>query len=148
MNTETRRIVHDKYNGRCAYCGCLLPNKWHVDHLIPIKRTRAYDKTKGKWIVIGCDNPDMDCLNNMMPACPSCNINKHSDSIEKFRDNIKGYLKSLNDRIVQYQMVRRYSLVKETNNDVIFYFEKHQQIEQDKTFSKGGVLNSLSSYNI
>lgn len=130
MNKKLRFKVFSKYDGRCAYCGCLLPDKWHIDHLEPIKRTHVWDKVSQSWRVSGCDHPELDCFDNMMPSCPSCNINKHNDSVETFRNNIKGYLKSLNERMVQYQMVRRYNLVRETNYDVIFYFERHEAIDE------------------
>jgi 5-methylcytosine-specific restriction endonuclease McrA len=71
----------------------------------------------------GIEYPERHTLSNMMPACPSCNINKHGDTIEGFRSSIKGYLNSLNLRMVQYKMAKKYNLVKETGIEVKFYFE-------------------------
>ncbi len=113
MTKKERQIVFDKYGGKCAYCGCELQSGWHVDHLESIQRYKHG----------GCINKHLDCIDNMMPSCPSCNINKHGDSIEQFRLNIKGYLNSLNLRMVQYKMVKKYGLVEETNKPVTFYFE-------------------------
>ncbi len=126
LTKQQREAIYYKYNGRCAYCGDILPDKWHIDHLQPIKRTHVWDKARAVWRVSGCDHPELDTFDNYMPSCPSCNINKHSDTLEQFRTNIKGYLNSLIIRNVNYQVARRYGLVKETNNDVIFYFEKHE----------------------
>ena len=128
MKSEIRERVYYKYNGRCAYCGEILPDKWHVDHLEPLRRNKYYNKNTRKWETGICLNPEAEREDNYMPSCPSCNINKHSDTLEEFRANIQGYLNSLIIRNVNYQVARRYGLVRETNNDVVFYFEKHKPI--------------------
>jgi len=33
-----RQKVYDKFNGRCAYCGCELKAGFHIDHIEPIRR--------------------------------------------------------------------------------------------------------------
>jgi hypothetical protein len=58
-----------------------------------------------------------------MPACASCNINKHSESLEDFRKAIKGYMKHLNEINTQYKIAKRYGLVVEVDKPVMFYFE-------------------------
>lgn len=35
---QVRQKVFDKYNGRCAYCGCDLTKSFHVDHFNPLMR--------------------------------------------------------------------------------------------------------------
>lgn len=77
----------------------------------------------GRWVEDGFTNPEANHIDNYMPSCPSCNINKHEATIEQFRNNIAGYLNSLNLRMVQYKMVKKYGLVEETGKPVIFYFE-------------------------
>lgn len=107
-------MVFEKYNGKCAYCGCELPKIWHIDHLLPVVRS---PRTGIK------EFPERDKIENLMPSCPSCNINKHSDSLERFRDLIKGFTKSLNEYSTQYKIAKRYGLVSENEIDVKFYFE-------------------------
>ena len=51
------------------------------------------------------------------------NINKHSMSLEEFRSLIGGFINSLNQRMVQYKIAKRYGLIKETGIKVRFYFE-------------------------
>lgn len=128
MKDYTRKQVFEKYHGHCAYCGCMLPEKgWHIDHVKPVRR--LYEdvsiESKGEWkrVCVGMGKPKLDCLDNCMPSCASCNINKHGYSIEEFRKNISGYLNSLNLRMVQYKMAKKYGLVVETNQPVVFYFE-------------------------
>jgi 5-methylcytosine-specific restriction endonuclease McrA len=142
MTKSDRQKVFDKYNGKCAYCGCELGKGWHVDHVQPVVRLyenakvqtgpNSWDwqyKTKYK----GMQYPDRDTIENALPACASCNINKHGDSIEGFRTTIKKFVDSLNLYSVQYKIAKRYNLVQETGSKVIFYFEK-------ETFSNGGDL--------
>jgi hypothetical protein len=131
MNKSDRLKVFNKYGGRCAYCGCELPVKgWHLDHMEPIGRRWKY-KTLPNGLATytrvpnGCDFPERDHIDNAMPSCAKCNINKHGDTVEQFRANIAKYLESLNKRMVQYQMAKKYGLVKETGNYVVFYFERH-----------------------
>ena len=47
MTKKDRQIVFDKYNGKCAYCGCELVKGWHVDHIEPIVRDSKWNRDKG-----------------------------------------------------------------------------------------------------
>lgn len=35
---KLRERVLNKFGGRCAYCGIVLDGRWHMDHMIPIRR--------------------------------------------------------------------------------------------------------------
>lgn len=136
MKKSDRQIIFDKYGGRCAYCGCGLDKGWHVDHMLPIRRKRKavggfWDNqlspdrnwVERKYVPDGCEHPERDVLENKIASCRSCNINKHGQSVEEFRSMIAGFMKSLNERIVQYKVARRYGLIQETGIEVKFYFE-------------------------
>lgn len=133
MKKADRQKLYAKYGGRCAYCGCELVKGWHVDEIEPVRRSWKYKKdemgqliynNKGNPIKIHyMEHPERLHIDNQNPACASCNINKHSNTLEQFRENIAGYLKSLNERMVQYKMVKKYGLVVETEKPVVFYFE-------------------------
>jgi 5-methylcytosine-specific restriction endonuclease McrA len=44
MTKKDRQLIFDKYNGKCAYCGCDLKKGWHVDHVEPVRRfTKTID---------------------------------------------------------------------------------------------------------
>jgi 5-methylcytosine-specific restriction endonuclease McrA len=116
---EERLYIFNKFGGRCAYCGCQLQKGWHVDELLPVRRN--FD-LKGKYDGT-CLHPERLNINNQMPSCPSCNINKHSMSLEEFRSLIKGFMKHLNEVSTQYKIAKRYGLVKEIDIDIKFYFE-------------------------
>lgn len=151
MKKSDREIVFNKYGGKCAYCGDPLQKAWHVDHAEPIQRKQKLvgggyfhadtgkeltnenivqamkdDKAeyrRNKLVSDGCHKPENDKIENMMPACPSCNINKHSMNIEEFRAFIQRFTQSLNKTSVIYKIARRYGLIQETEKKVIFYFE-------------------------
>jgi len=118
---EERKLLFNKYGGKCAYCGEDLPIKgWHADHIIAVRRN------KRKWAT-GMKNVHLDILENKNPSCASCNINKHKMTIEEFRKQIKGFINSLNKRITQYKIAKRYGLVTETDTEVVFWFEKYNR---------------------
>lgn len=75
---KIRIEVHNKYEGRCAYCGnTLLYKDMQVDHLKPQRK-------KGT-----------DDLINLMPSCRRCNHYKRALSLKTFRDRMK----TLHERI-------------------------------------------------
>ena len=124
LNKSQRHILSHKYNNKCAYCGCDLPERWHADHIEPCIRNRVWNSEKYDWVFDGTyENPENNNIDNFNPACPKCNINKHQMTIEQFRDSIKQYVESLNKYSVQYQMAKKYNLVNESEIDVKFYFE-------------------------
>lgn len=126
---QEREFVFNKYGGKCAYCGDPLQKGWHKDHIEAIERNHKWDFKKRKWKVVGMTKPELDIIENMNPSCPSCNINKHSMTIEQFRKQIKGFIKSLNLRSTQYKIAKRYGLIEETEIDVKFYFEIYEENE-------------------
>ena len=111
---KEREQIQKKYGGKCAYCGCELEKGWHVDEIMPVRRNG--DGT--------CLHPERFHIDNQNPACPSCNINKHANSIEGFRGLISGFIKSLNRDSTQYKIAKRYGMIQETELPVLFYFEQ------------------------
>jgi 5-methylcytosine-specific restriction endonuclease McrA len=135
MKKAVRQVIFDKYEGRCAYCGCQLEKGWHVDELLPCRRRqriilghwRGKEWIPTKTVPDGYDHPERLHIDNQMPACASCNINKHSMSLEDFRSLIAGFMKHLNEVNTQYKIAKRYGLVKEFIEPVVFYFETIHQ---------------------
>lgn len=149
MNNNSRQKIFEKFGCRCAYCGCELVKGWHVDEVMPVLRNRKWiaahwgdgeketaecnqethpDKIfrkwlSGRWVADGCKFPENYSIENQNPACASCNINKHSMSLEDFRLSINGFMKHLNEVNTQYKIAKRYGLIEETNKPVVFYFE-------------------------
>ncbi len=147
MKKADRLIVFNKYGGRCAYCGDELQKGWHVDELKSVRRNRKWIAghweegkprmkseddlgkegfakwVEAKWVSDGCMHPENFHIDNQNPSCASCNINKHSGSLEEFRQLIQGFMKHLNEINTQYKIAKRYGLVKEEIKPVVFYFE-------------------------
>jgi len=120
---KERDLIFNKYEGKCAYCGCELVKGWHVDHVKPVRREKKWDHEKRKFVTTGNMDHENDVIENKYPACASCNINKHSMSLEEFRKLISGFMTHLNERNTQYKIAKRYGLVTETIKQVKFYFE-------------------------
>lgn len=133
---QTRQLIYQKFGGRCAYCGEELNGKFHVDEVEPCCRSweyvkdengkRIYDSDRRDWkMKLVYLYPERLHVDNQFPACASCNINKHSDSVEGFRKLIQGFMKHLNQVSTQYKIAKRYGLVKEDIKPVVFYFETY-----------------------
>ena len=114
LNEAQRGVLSQKYNNKCAYCGCELKKGWHADHIEPIVRN---------WWNGTCEKPENENLENYNPSCASCNIQKNSYTLEQFRENIKQFVNSLNQYSTQYKFAKKYGLVKEIEIEVKFYFE-------------------------
>jgi len=119
---DRRALVKKKCSGKCAYCGEILGDKFHVDHLIPVQR--IYEWKDGKHKATGkMKNPELDCFENMLPSCASCNIIKSSLSLEIFREIIEDRLVQL-ERESNYRVAKRYGMIIEVPKKIIFEFER------------------------
>lgn len=118
LTKNQRSELHGKFGGRCAYCGCDLPERWHADHLEAVRRGKS-DRWEGS-----SERPQNHNMDNMMPSCPPCNLSKAHMPLEAWREWIAGHVISLNSYHPIYRLTKAYGLVVETGNPVIFYFEK------------------------
>lgn len=126
LNKVQRAELKKKYGGNCSYCGCELGDKWDADHYLPLRRNWIY--INGKPIFTDCENPENDCVENMKPACKSCNLDKSSLHPDDWRLMIANKTICLNRDNATYQKAKRFGLVVETNIDVVFYFEKYESL--------------------
>lgn len=106
IDKGTRKLVYDKYQGHCAYCGKPVEYKdMQVDHLHPI--------------YLGGE----DKLENYMPSCRACNFRKATMSVDKFREELKLQCKRMLNTFQGKQSLT-YGLIEKKDIDVVFYFEK------------------------
>lgn len=106
ISKETRIRVHEKYGGRCAYCGQPITlQEMQVDHMDPVARGGEDDEV------------------NYMPACRTCNHYKHTLSVEAFRGQIGLLTKRLAERVYIYKLALRHGRIREADEPVRFYFE-------------------------
>lgn len=127
LSKAQREQVRNKFGGRCAYCGCELPKRWHVDHMEPVER--KLKRIPGKGIVATGEmwNPGADNIDNMMPSCPSCNIDKHSFPLEYWRRQVQDSCNILMRNTTTYRRAMRFGLVEETGRQIKFYFEEYEK---------------------
>lgn len=123
---KARQAIWDKSGGKCWYCGCDLPEKgWHADHFEPVTRKLKYVPGVGVRATGDCYHPENDNEENKVPSCASCNIQKHSMPLETFRQSIQQFVYSLNNYHNQYKFAKKFGLIQETNEPVLFWFEKN-----------------------
>lgn len=109
---DIRKVVHAKYNGHCAYCGCELEYKdMQIDHMESV------------YIAEMQKQPVNDTIDNYMPACRMCNYYKSSNTIEQFRANLQDMLMRNVRRPFDYRLAVKYGLVVEDIKPIKFYFE-------------------------
>ncbi|CAM9381876.1 HNH endonuclease [Acinetobacter bereziniae] len=116
LNTLQRSELKQKFAGHCAYCGELLGEKWHADHLNAVVR----DLKTGK-----PSKPENDVIENLVPACTACNHNKRSMSLEAWRDLLAHYrdVQIIRD-CPQVRHLMRFGLIEFIQKPIVFYFEK------------------------
>ena len=114
LSRAQREIVKAKYDGRCAYCGEIL-KAMHVDHLIPIARAHMHRGV------------EVNCLENLMPSCPSCNNYKMSFDLEGFRRELERQVERGRTHSLNFRLAERFGLIKVIETKVEFYFEKRRK---------------------
>lgn len=119
LTKSEREQVRQMFGGRCAYCGEVLGERWHADHVEAVLRgVGSY------WSGLPAARMQNHRIDNMMPSCPPCNISKATFSIEQWRSIIAGHVGALNRNQPTYRLAKKYGLIAETNETVTFYFER------------------------
>ena len=60
--------MYEAHEGRCYYCGTDGP--MHMEHMIPLSRGGTHT------------------ADNVVPACPTCNLSKHTLTADEFRERM------------------------------------------------------------
>lgn len=92
LSKSEREQLRLKYLGRCAYCGDRLGDRWHADHadhFEPVEHKLQHARGKGFVPTGEAWRPENHRLENMMPSCPSCNIDKHNMSLKDWGEIIQ-----------------------------------------------------------
>ena len=115
MTKKQRGKLKMLFGGRCAYCGCELPEKgWHADHVEPVLRGPDFIANN-------------DTTENLVPACAPCNLFKKTYSIEDFRHEIKRQADRARLYSVNFRTAERFGMIELVDKPVIFWFEQYQQ---------------------
>jgi DNA-directed RNA polymerase subunit RPC12/RpoP len=119
-----RKLIYNKFDGHCAYCGKkILYKEMQVDHIVPIHRGSSDKEVKA--YKEGIDIRGTDENENLNPSCRACNIRKSNMSIEDFRKELEMCHERMMRDNANYRQMFRYGQIKLINNGKItFYFEK------------------------
>ena len=121
LNKTQRAELKLKFGGHCAYCGVVLGDKWHADHVQALRRNTSDF------------NAELDCIENLVPAsCTACNHNKKSMPLEAWRRTLHHYrdVQVIRD-CSQVRHLLRFGKIEFKKEPIVFYFERQEQdIEQ------------------
>lgn len=123
LTTAEREKVRMIFSGLCAYCGEPLGKRWHADHIEPVERKLA--AIEGRIVTTGeVHRPERDTIANLWPACPPCNIDKHTLSLEGWRRKLQDACGVLSRNQPTYRHAIRFGLLTETGAAIKFHFER------------------------
>lgn len=133
LTKNQRAVLREKYGGKCAYCGCDLPARWHADHIeAVIRKCKAVKTGRNTYKLVSTDEmhrPGNDRLDNMNPSCVDCNLYKSTANIEQFRKMIMDGFRGSIHRTLSLRAAQRFGIITITplaETDVIFWFEKYE----------------------
>lgn len=131
LTKKQREQLKQMFGGKCAYCGCNLPEKgWHADHIKPIQRILEQDmkaKQNGEFKLKATGevyHPELDTFENYFPACAPCNLFKANWSLEGFRRQLSEQVTRARASSVNFRNAERFGMITVTDQPIIFYFEK------------------------
>ena len=125
ISKEMRHLVYMKYNGHCAYCGkAIFKDDMQVDHAIPLAGV-WYGKDRKK-VADMIEDDSINAIENLMPACRSCNYYKGVGDIEQFRYRIMNELDHTCRGTFQTRLAMQFGMIEYHKWDGKFYFEKQE----------------------
>ena len=114
MKKTLRLKVWNKYNKKCAYCGCDLKYKdMQVDHI----------KSKFHHEYYNLSTENIDDLENLNPSCRQCNFYKSSGTLDEFRTRLSTIHERLSKEFI-FRLAVKHGIVEYKGFDGKFYFEK------------------------
>lgn len=127
FSKQQRKIIHSKFNGKCAYCGSEIEIKdMQVDHIIPQRNfiPCVTNRYKIPFFLNHLTVNDLNHIDNLNPACRVCNKWKDTFDLEQFRFEISQQIIRLNKYSASYRLSKKYNLIQEIITPIQFYFEK------------------------
>ncbi|MBA3675604.1 MAG: hypothetical protein H0W75_11740 [Chitinophagaceae bacterium] len=129
---KQRQIIFDKYNGKCAYCGCNLIKGWHTSPIQPIEIKVGED---------GSMIEENNTISNIVGACVNCAMSKthigmngrtEHLTIENFK---KAILQSFDmmKETPYYKRAIKFGLITESDIPLRFHFEQKEGLYNNIT---------------
>ena len=122
---ETLRLMFD---GRCAYCGCVLGDKWHADHVEPVLRQLKHVPGKGFVCTGKMFRPENHRTDNLVPACIPCNIDKATFTVDQWRNKLETTCDVLGRNNATYKHGVRFGVIVEARKPITFHFERASEL--------------------
>jgi 5-methylcytosine-specific restriction endonuclease McrA len=136
ITKKQREALRGMFDGRCAYCGHELGEKWHADHVEPVVRKLEFVREPGKPTTMRTTGeswyPERDHISNMMPACAPCNIRKGGEPLESFRRGMERSIEVMRNNYSAYRHALRFGLIVELPAKVVFHFERAAGSPQER----------------
>lgn len=114
-----RVVIFNKYDGKCAYCGCNLEERFCIDHIRPLNRNKRWDSSQQR----SKDNEGKHTIENLNPSCPPCNISKSSFPLETWRKELELKISRIERDSSTFRLLKKFDLVGIKKYNVTFYFE-------------------------
>lgn len=134
LSKKQRVVLKSKYGGKCAYCGCDLPDKgWYADHIEPVLRISERDmspKYSGMFklkATVELTYEERECVENYNPPCAPCNLFKSTFSIEQLRYQISQQITRARNTSVNFRVAERFGLLQVVDKLVQFWFEVYDE---------------------
>jgi hypothetical protein len=136
MKSTERQKVYNKYNGKCAYTGKPLDDKWQVDHVTP-KQLASYFYSHISRDAMNCKGDSVHSFENLLPTLRIVNHYKRGFDLEMFRQymltfHIRLAKLPINPKVEKSKNRKKYMLTVAAAFDITpdkpfsgkFYFEK------------------------
>lgn len=124
LSKDQRATLRGMFGGFCAYCGCELGARWHADHVEAVERALKHVPGKGFVPTGALHHPENDHIENLMPACAPCNIDKHVMSLENWRVKLSRALDVLQRNQPTFRHAVRFGLLELKPAPIVFHFER------------------------
>lgn len=113
---KTRMFLYEKFNHRCAYCGCDLEHKdLQIDHVKSVYLHTDINQTMTE--------DEMYSIENLLPCCRQCNFYKSNFELETFRERLATVMMNNVRKDFGYRLALKYGLIEENIKPIVFYFE-------------------------
>ncbi len=130
ISKAMRKLVYEKYNGHCAYCGKELKmNEMQVDHIIPVMQSYYGTEEEALKVRQMIEDGSFNSIDNLMPTCRACNFYKSMNNIEGLRNRILTELEHTCRSTFQTKLAMQYGMMEYKGWDGKFYFEKVKKEE-------------------
>ncbi len=115
ITKKQRAELRMKFGGRCAYCGCELPEKgWHADHVEAVlRKSEQCMKAAAKGIF-------------KLKATGEF-YRPEAERLEMFREQVSLQVERGRKSSMNFRTAERFGLIEAVEKPVVFWFEQYQE---------------------